>query len=83
MEARGRVGTDIGVPTRHIEADIPLYIEADIPLGCGKQWLLWCQSPESGCAQCTPPSSHTGQERERQQRQHIVTTLSQILTHNY
>lgn len=31
----------------------------EIPLGCGTLWQLWCQSPESGYARCTLPSSHT------------------------
>lgn len=35
------------------------YFGGTIPLGCGMLWQLWCQSPESGYAQCTLPSSHT------------------------
>lgn len=40
-----------------------------IPLECEMLWQLWCQSPESGYAQCTLPSSHTenrgGQKRTK------------------
>lgn len=36
-----------------------IYCGGTIPLGCGTLWQLWCQSPESGYAQCTLPSSHT------------------------
>lgn len=51
----------------------------DLPLGCGMLWQLWCQSPESGYAQCTLPSSHTVNRWGWKGREEIFEIFKEVI----